>query len=67
MGVHLLAGARWGAIPRFVSEFSVVGGSVVGFQRIVGCVAAAVTALRPVADTGLRAAGVMPAVRQPGA
>ena len=59
--------ARWVAFSGFVSELPVVLADVVGLQRAVVSAAEAVSGVRAVADSGMRAAVfVMPAVKQPG-
>jgi len=55
-GMSLLVGARWGAFLGFVPELPVVRADFVGLQRLVGGAAAAVSGVRPVAGSGMRAA-----------
>ena len=54
--VPLLVAARWGAFSGFVSELPVIPTGVVGLQRVVGGPAAAISGVRAVVDSGMRAA-----------
>jgi len=54
--VPLLVGAKWGAFSGFVPELPVIPADVVELQRVVGGAAAAISGVRALADSGMRAA-----------
>jgi len=67
VGISLLVAARLGAFLVFVPEFPVVPTGVVGLQRLFGGAAAAISGVRALANSFMRATVFgMPAVKQHG-
>jgi len=67
VGISLLVAAHWVAFLVFVPELPVVPTGVVGPQSLVGCAVAAISRVRALANSFMRATVFgMPAVKQPG-
>jgi len=60
--------ARWGAFSGIVPELPLVPKVVVGLQSVVGGAKAAISKVRPLADSGMRLTVFgIPTVKKPGA